>query len=95
MEIVKAKPQIFNVSMTSANTEYSKKLPTGTREFWIKLRTIGYDLKFAIDEGDSNITYDTVRSGEIHKEKDVKSSNITLFFQSPQAGMVAEIITFK
>ena len=92
--MIKAKPTVDTVSMTTANTEYSYELPQHTKEFWLKLRTIGYDMKVAMIEGDSGTTYFTIRSGEIHKEE-TKASKTTLYFQSPQASMVAEILSFK
>ena len=97
MEItrVKAKATVANVTMTSANTEYSYELPNGTTEFWVKLRTIGFPLKVAMVSGESGTTYFTVQSGKIHKETDVKSSKVNLYFQSAQANMVAEITSFK
>lgn len=90
----KARPTVANVSMPSANTEYSYELPEGTREFWIKLRDAGYALKLAMVSGDSGTTYLTVQNGKIHKETDIKSSKIYLYFRSTQASMVAEIIAF-
>lgn len=93
MHPAKAKPRIANVSMTSANTEYSYELPAGIKEFWLKLRTVGYALQLAMVSGESNTTYLTVPSGKIHKESDVKPST-TLYFRSSQANMVAEIISF-
>ncbi len=95
MEIIKAKPTVATVSLTTANTEGSYELPQGTQEFWVKLRDVGYNLKVAMVEGDSGTTYFTVRSGETHKEQNVKTSKLTLFFQSPQANMTAEILSYK
>lgn len=93
MHRAKAKPTIANVSMASANTEYEYTLPAGTREFWLKLRTVGYPMQVAMVSGDSNTTYLTVTSGKIHKETDIKPST-TLYFRSTQASMIAEIISF-
>jgi len=97
MEVVatKAKPTTANVAMTSANTEYSYELPEGTTEFWMRLRDPGYPAKVAMVEGDSGTTYFTISQGETHKETDIKSSKVTLYFQSTQASMDMEIISFK
>jgi hypothetical protein len=91
--MIKSKPTVDTVSMTSANTEYSYELPQHTQEFWLKLRAIGYDMKVAMVAGESGTTYFTIRSGEIHKEK-TKASKTTLYFQSPEAAMTAEILSF-
>lgn len=93
--MIKAKPTVATVSLAVADTEKSYELPQGTREFWIRLRVTGYDLKVAMVEEDSGTTYFTVRSGETHKEPNVKASKLTLYFQSPQANMTAEILSFK
>lgn len=93
--LTKAKPTVATVSMTSANTEYSYELPQGTREFWLKLRDPGYPMKVAMVSGDSGTTYFTVQNGETHKEPNTKSSKVTLYFQSTQASMVAEILSFR
>lgn len=93
MHRAKAKPTLANVSMPSANTEYEYALPAGTREFWLKLRTVGYPMQVAMVSGESNTTYFTVTSGKIHKETDLKPA-ATLYFRSTQANMVAEIISF-
>ena len=97
MEITngKAKPTVANVSMTSANTEYSYTLPEGTRSFWMKLRDPGYSAQVAMVEGDSNTTYFTIQNQKTHKEEEVKSSNTVLYFRSTQASMVMEIISFR
>lgn len=95
MEVIKSKPTIAVVDLTVANTEKSHQLPEGTKEFWIKLRDVGFNLQVAVVEGDSNVTYFTIRSGETHKEPNVKTSKLTLYFQSPQANMTAEILSFQ
>lgn len=79
--------------MASGGTEYSYTLPAGVREFWLKLRDIGYALQVAMVSGDSDITYLTVASGKIHKEQDLKPAS-TLYFRSSQANMVAEVLSF-
>jgi len=92
---IKAKPTVATVSLASANTEGSYEIPQGTTEFWIKLRAIGFNLQVAMVEGDSGTTYFTIRSGETHKEKNVKASKLELFFQSPEANMTVEILSYK
>ncbi len=95
MEKITAKPTIKNVDLTSANTEVSYELPQHTNEFHIRLRDIGFALKVAMVEGDSGTTYFTVQNGETHVERGVKASKTTLYLQSSQASMVAEVLSFK
>lgn len=95
MEIRKAKPTIATVAITLADTEYSYTLPQGTHEFWLKLRDPGYPMQACMVSGETGTTYFTVSNGKIHKETNVKSSNVTIYFRSPQASMTAEIISFK
>lgn len=95
MQKITAKPTIKNVDLTSADTEVSYELPQHTNEFWVRLRDIGFALKVAMVEGDSGTTYFTVQNGETHKEIGVKASKVTLYFQSTQGSMTAEILSFK
>lgn len=92
---IKARPTVANVAMALADTEYSYALPAGTKEFWLKLQIEGYDLQVAMVSGASGTTYFTVNSGQVHKEPDVKNSGVVLYFRSPQAGMTAQILSFK
>lgn len=92
MEI--SKPTIKNVTMTNVNTEYSYTLPTGTKMFRVKLRGVGAPMKMAIDEGESGTTYMTIDNGKTQEEL-VKGGGATLYFQSPTANQVAEIISFQ
>lgn len=92
MEI--SKPTIKNVTMTDANTEYLYTLPTGTKMFRVKLRGMGTSMKMAIDEGKSETTYMTIDNGQTQEEF-VKGGGATLYFQSPVANQVAEIISFQ
>jgi len=94
MVVIKARPTIANVTMTDADTEYSYEIPAGTRYFKIKLRDIGFQMKLAVVEGDSGTTYITLQQAQLY-ETDAKGGSITLYFQSSQANMVAEIMTFK
>ncbi len=93
MGVIKSRPTIKNVSMATANTEYSYALPTGTRKFKIKLRNIGYPLKLAIVSSGSGTTYVNIDQGKSHTEDDIRVP-LTLYFQSPANSMVAEIISW-
>ena len=92
---MESKITIANVDITSANTEYSYALPTGTRRFKIKLRNPGYPLQLCMVLGESNTTYYNIAQGKTHEEKDIKGAEITLYFRTTAASQVAEIITFR
>ena len=90
-----AKPTIANTSITDANTEYSYALPDGTRRFSVKLWDLGADLKICFVASDSSSTYVTLPGGRTYNELEVKGSGNTLYFQSPTAGQVAEVLSWK
>lgn len=86
-----AKPTVKNVTMTLANTEYSYTLPAGTQMYRVKLRGVGASLKLAVGSGGTNRT---IANGQTF-ERFEKSGGSSLYFQSPTAGQVAEILSFQ
>ena len=93
-----AKPSIYNVSMTTASTEYSKILPHNCKAFSIKLRNPGFDLKVNVGETASlsGTTYLTVPSGSSFGQEGLNTNNVTyLYFQTTTNSQVAEIITWE
>lgn len=90
-----AKPTIANVDLTLPDTEYSYTIPAGTRRFQVKLRDPGAELKVAFEAGDSSVTYITLPSGRSYNELNVKGSGNALYLQSPTAGQVAEVLSWK
>ena len=89
-----AKPTINNTTMTSANTEYSYKFPTGTKKFRIKLRALNALLKVSFTSGASGTTFVTVPYGEA-MEVVAKVGGATIYFQSAKASQTAEITIWK
>jgi hypothetical protein len=87
-------PTVYNVTMTAANTEYSKLLPTGTKKIYIKLRSLNALLKVSFILGESGTTYVTIPFGATFSLDDVDLNNVTIYFQSPTAAQSAEIICF-
>jgi len=87
-------PAIYNVTCTTANTEYSQALPANARKFLIKPRGTG-DLKVCFTSGASGTTYATVKSGASYYEDLIQPSALTFYFQSPTAGEVAEIVAWS
>uniref|UniRef100_A0A6M3XX73 Tail protein n=1 Tax=viral metagenome TaxID=1070528 RepID=A0A6M3XX73_9ZZZZ len=87
-------PNVYNVTMTSANTEYSQALPANTKKFLIKCRA-AYDIKVCFTSGQSGITYVTVPAGMSYWEDLIQPSAITLYFQCATAAQVAEIVAWS
>lgn len=91
---MKARATVANVSMTSAGTEYLYEIPSGSRRFTIKLRDESNELQVCFIEGESATTYFNVPPGRSYTEEDVKARGM-LYFRSPAASQVAEILTWK
>lgn len=88
-------PTIANVSVLLASTEYSYALPTSSQQFTIKLRAGGSPLQLAYTSGNSGTTYFTIPSGCSYTVGGLDINNlVTLYFQCPVAGQVAEIETW-
>ena len=85
-------PTIYNVTNTVASTEYSQALPTGTRKFTIKPR--GGALKFCFTASGSGSLYINLDDGQGFSEDNLKLTSKTLYFQSPTAGSITEIIAW-
>lgn len=92
--MINVRPTIGNVSITDADTEYSYALPDFTKKFIIKLRGLGAPFKIAFVSGDSGSTYVNVSNAGSYQEKNIKSKGSTLYFQSPSANQIAEIISY-
>ena len=84
-------PTIYNVSMATANTEYSQVLGTNVKRFSIKLRDF-QDLKLAYVSGTSGTIFISVPAASEYHEENLKVTSLTLYFQSDAAGQVAEIV---
>ena len=84
---------IFNTTATLANTEYSQALPANTKEFLMKVRGSAA-LKVAFISGDSGTLYVTINKGAVLTVTQFFSSQ-TIYFQSPVAGSVVEIVAFS
>lgn len=85
---------VANLTLTSANTEYSYALPQGTAAVTVKSRTVA-DFKMSFTSGASGSTYFTVPAGSAYYETEVSSFGNTLYIQSANAGQVVEIVTWK
>ena len=82
-------PTIVNIPLTSS-VESSYALPNGTLSYQLKLRGFGsLQLAFATATTD----YYTIPRGCVYSESGLlTTSNLTLFFQTPDVGMTLEIL---
>ena len=87
------KPTIYNLVLTAKNTEYSQAL-VGSGGYIQKLTVLcrtAADMKLSYTSGESGTKYITIKSGTVYTERDL-IGDITLYLQSPTAGVVAEIV---
>lgn len=87
-------PAIYNVTMTSKDTEYSQALPAGTRKVDIKLRATNALLKVAFTESASGSTYITVPYGSSLHLENVDLTSITVYVQSPTDVQTLEVLAW-
>lgn len=89
-----ANPDINNVPLAAANTEYSLALPANTKRFMLKLRQRSI-LQVAYTVGDSATKYFTLWPGCVYTEESLNfSSGITLYVQSPTASQMVELVVW-
>jgi len=92
--LISKDPEIFNVTMPLADTEYSQVLPVDTKRFQIGVRdclskfTVGYV---------SNGPVFTVERGVVYEEQGIKleATNNTIYFTGRRDNLVMEIIIWK
>lgn len=87
-------PYVSNVSMPSANTEYSFTLMANTKQLTFKTRQSSL-LKFTFQAGESATTYISVSPGSSYTLQGIDpSTTITLYFQSPNNSETLELISW-
>ena len=88
-------PIEYNVTMTVADTEYSQVLPIETKAFMIHTRDESL-FRFSFTTGKvagPAAPYTTVLSGKILQISGLKlDAALTIYFGSPDAGKIIEII---
>lgn len=85
---------IYNVTLTTAETEYSQALPTNTRKVIIKGRgNAGADIKVTFASGASD--YFTISAGGVFSLDMVYLTGVTIYLKGTVSGEIAEILTFN
>lgn len=87
-------PEIYNVTMTLANTEYSQVFPVGTKSFTVRCRSLS-EVKITFGAGTSGTNFITIPAGMNYYEEFVNLSTKTLYFQCVAAGKILEIIVYS
>lgn len=86
-----AHPNIYNLTLTNANTEYSRALSSFSRKFMMQCRTLA-DLRVSFTSGESGTTYFTIPAGSSFNDNGIFSGVLTVYVQSPSAGVVVEFL---
>ncbi len=89
-------PEIFNVDLTDADTEYSQVLPAYTKKFSVKERNgNAFRLAFAADlVATPNEPYLAILANQTYYEDLVFAQGLTIYFAAPVAARVIEIIAW-
>jgi len=89
-------PAIYNVTMTTADYEYSQALPTNCKKFLIRTRD-GTAFRLAFITGKvagPTQPYLSVPANTTYYEDGILSTALTLYFACSTAGKVIEIIAW-
>lgn len=90
---VKITPDIQNVTLTLADTEYSITLSLNAKA--LKLRARGTSkLQLAYNSGDSSLSYLTIFPGEVYEEDLLNGPALVIYIQASKAGEVIELLTW-
>lgn len=84
----------YNLTLTSAGTEYSQALTGGVSQVTVQCRSANA-VQMAFSFGQSGTTYWTIKSGDAYYEQIINASDVTLYLQSTTAGVVVEIIAWS
>jgi len=88
-------PEIFNLALTTKDTEYSQVIPDGIVKLQISSRLMG-TLKIAYVEGETATKYITIPAGSSGKYMaEFELNGKTLYIQSDTDNDVAEIEVWK
>ena len=88
---------IYNITMTTADTEYSQALPANTKAITIQCQA-DYAVRFAFETGKvatPTTPYGTVKAGMVYYEVGLNLASTTIYVACGTAGQVAEIICWS
>lgn len=87
-------PQVTNIVLTLANTEYYFDIPENSRQFAFKTRNPNHKLQFSFEENTSGTVYITLNALS-YDEPAVLSRSLRIYCQSPEAECTIELITWS
>jgi hypothetical protein len=88
-------PTIYNLTLTTAATEYSQVIPSGTKRIEVSNRN-NQLLRLAFVSGGTSVAWLTISPGASYSEVDLAVTSLTVYLQAPSAsGSVAEIIAWS
>jgi hypothetical protein len=88
-------PNIYNLSMPVANTEYSQALSAATKKIMIKTRDRTATIKVAFISGDTTIKYFTIQPGAVYFEENLNLDGIVIYLQTNKTAQIAEILEWQ
>lgn len=94
-EAAASEPEIFNVPVTLANTEYSQVIPDNTSAILARVRDGNAIMQVAFAAGQSSTNYLTVGMGNNLSVSGVDLVGKTLYFQLSKPGKTVEILIWS
>tara|TARA_R110000868_G_scaffold172146_5_gene407984 strand:- start:445 stop:771 length:327 start_codon:yes stop_codon:yes gene_type:complete len=85
--------KVQNVTIALANTEQSHAFPAYTKAIQVKARGNGKIL-MSFDSGTSGTVYQTIWPGAVYTQENIGSATTTIYFQSPNAGLILELTSW-
>ena len=89
---LKTNPIIYNLQLTNSGTEYSQALPSGTKSFLVRIRSLS---KCELRYVSMSSNYLTLPAGTTYTEQRIDgSSSLTLYLSATKDGQLAEIVAW-
>jgi hypothetical protein len=85
---------IYNETIALANTEQSLAIPGKILGYLIKVRGNTAELKLSHVATESGTKFLTIPKNAVHTD-DYPYTGLTLYFQSPSAGAIVEVVTWS
>ena len=87
--------KVENITLILANTEYTHVFPANTKTFLMQARDGAGKIKLAFDVGTSGSVYHTVPAGGFYSSGFIVAPTITVYIQSPSAGIIVELTSWS
>lgn len=82
---------IYNLSMPTANTEYSQLLNNETKRILIRMRNRSRS-RVAFVSGGTTTAWVTIEPGAVFFEQNLSLTGVTIYIQADQDSSIAEIL---